>query len=618
MSFTENTASPVHVMKTEKNSPTMIHRNLTAELAVVGGGLAGVCAAIAAARHGVKTVLIQDRPVLGGNASSEIRMGIVGAHGDENKETGILEELQLENIRRNPLMRYTRWDDILYSAVIREPNLKLLLNTSVRKTETNGKRIVAVEAWNGNEYCEYHISADFFADCSGDGILRLSGAEFRIGRELPGEFDEDYLKEGGDARTMGNSILLQLRKTEEDRPFLAPEWAYHFTDADFADGEGSAPGHHSYKHPWPEDNNFWWIEFGGNLDTIGDANAIQFELKRIAYGVWEYMKNHPDGRCRNYELDWIGSLPGKRESCRFVGDHILTQHDIMAGGRFDDVVCYGGWTLDDHHPDAFFHRGYVSTHHTPPSPFGIPFRCLYSRNIENLLFAGRNISCTHMGMSATRVMGTCALMGQVIGTAAGILKRCGITPRLLYQQHIGELQELLLEDDVMLPGQDGFSVCRKIREQTDTPIFFITARVMEEDELNGYAAGADDYITKPFSLPVLYAKVMAMTGRVRGSSLADLVVKGSVTVNLRTRSVTVRGSDCPLAPKEYEMLLLFLKNPNRVFTREQLLVRLWGYDFEGNERVVDNHIKKLRKALEGSTCRIHTVRNAGYRMEVSV
>ena len=180
----------------------------------------------------------------------------------------------------------------------------------------------------------------------------------------------------------------------------------------------------------------------------------------------------------------------------------------------------------------------------------------------------------------------------------------------------GSWQMILL--DVMLPGRDGFSVCRKIREQTDTPIFFITARVMEEDELNGYAAGADDYITKPFSLPVLYAKVMAMTGRVRGSSLADLVVKGSVTVNLRTRSVTVRGLDCPLAPKEYEMLLLFLKNPNRVFTREQLLVRLWGYDFEGNERVVDNHIKKLRKALEGSTCRIHTVRNAGYRMEVSV
>ena len=172
--------------------------------------------------------------------------------------------------------------------------------------------------------------------------------------------------------------------------------------------------------------------------------------------------------------------------------------------------------------------------------------------------------------------------------------------------------------DVMLPGWDGFSVCRKIREQTDTPIFFITARVMEEDELNGYAAGADDYITKPFSLPLLYAKVMEMTGRVRGTYLADLIVKGSVTVNVRTRSVTVRGMDCPLAPKEYEMLLLFRRNPNRTFTRDQLLTRLWGYDFAGNERVVDNHIKKLRKALEGSTCRIHTVRNTGYRMEVSV
>lgn len=180
----------------------------------------------------------------------------------------------------------------------------------------------------------------------------------------------------------------------------------------------------------------------------------------------------------------------------------------------------------------------------------------------------------------------------------------------------GFWQMILL--DVMLPGRDGFSVCRKIREQTDTPIFFITARVMEEDELSGYAAGADDYITKPFSLPVLYAKAMAMTGRVRGTSISDLIVKGDVTVNMRTRSVAVRGTDCPLAPKEYELLLLFLGNPNRAFTRDQLLIRVWGYDFEGNERVVENHIRKLRKALEGSACRIHTVRNTGYRMEVSL
>ncbi|HJC34559.1 MAG TPA: response regulator transcription factor [Candidatus Mediterraneibacter faecipullorum] len=151
--------------------------------------------------------------------------------------------------------------------------------------------------------------------------------------------------------------------------------------------------------------------------------------------------------------------------------------------------------------------------------------------------------------------------------------------------------------DVMLPGRDGFSVCRKIREMTGTPVFFIT---------------------KPFSLPVLYAKVMAMTGRLRGGAESEMLVRGDVTVNVRTRSVRIGGEACPLAPKEYELLVLFLENPNRIFTRDQLLIRLWGYDFEGNERVVDNHIKKLRKALAFSRCRIHTVRKSGYRMEVSV
>ena len=163
-----------------------------------------------------------------------------------------------------------------------------------------------------------------------------------------------------------------------------------------------------------------------------------------------------------------------------------------------------------------------------------------------------------------------------------------------------------------------FGKGRKIREMTETPVFFITARVMEEDELNGYAVGADDYITKPFSLPVLYAKVMAMTGRLRGGAESEMLVRGDVAVNVRTHSVRIGGETCQLAPKEYELLVLFLENPNRIFTRDQLLIRLWGYDFEGNERVVDNHIKKLRKALALSRCRIHTVRKSGYGMEVSI
>lgn len=172
--------------------------------------------------------------------------------------------------------------------------------------------------------------------------------------------------------------------------------------------------------------------------------------------------------------------------------------------------------------------------------------------------------------------------------------------------------------DVMLPGIDGFSVCREIRKAADVPIFFITARVMEEDELRGYAAGADDYVTKPFSMRVLYAKVMAMTGRMRGESPQGKISKGGVEVDVRTRCVRIGDEKCSLPPKEYDLLVFFLENPNRIFTREQLLIRFWGYDFEGSERVVDNHIKKLRKALVGSRCQIHTERGSGYRMEVSL
>lgn len=455
-------------------------RALSADFVVVGGGLAGVCAAVAAARHGASVLLVQDRPVLGGNASSEMRMGIVGAHGADNVETGLLEELELNNFHFNPLLRYTLWDDVILSFVLAEPSITLLLNTSVRDVETRDGRIVAVDAWNANEYCEYRIEGALFADCSGDGILRLSGAEYRAGRESAEEFGETFSSSRGDRKTMGNSILLQLRHCSEHRPFIPPPWAHVFTDADFEvpdalEEQNKRVKVHSFKRPYPENNNFWWIEYGGNLDTIADAGEIQRELKRIAYGVWAYMKNHPDGRCRNYELDWIGSIPGKRESVRYVGDHILTQDDIMGGGRFEDVVCYGGWTLDDHDPDAFFKKGFLSTHHWPPSPFGIPYRCLYSRNIANLLFAGRDISCTHMGLSATRVMATCALMGQAVGTAAAIAVRDGLSPREVGARRMAELQDTLEEDDVMLPGR-----WRKV-----SPLALSAARASHEELRNG-------------------------------------------------------------------------------------------------------------------------------------
>lgn len=446
------TAGP---MKTEENSGVVTEKELNADFVVCGGGLSGVCAAVSAARHGARVILVQDRPVLGGNASSEMRMGIVGVHKDDMVETGILEELQLKNFYYNPLLRYTLWDDVIYSTVVSEPNITLLLNTSVEGVEMAADgTIAAVKAWNSNAYTRYRLSGRIFADCTGDGILRLSGAKFRRGREFPEEFGESYMQNGGDDRTMGNSILLQLRKTDEDHPFKAPDWAYHFTDEDFAYEMPKSPTkgiRFNYKRLYPKDNNFWWIEFGGNFDTVADAGDIQYELKRIAYGVWEYMKNHPDGRCKGYDLDWMGSLPGKRESTRFIGPHILTQQDVLSGGHFEDVVAYGGWTLDDHDPDAFHKKGRISVEYSTPDYFGIPFDCLYSVNVPNLMFAGRDVSCTHMGLSAIRVMSTCALMGQAVGTAAALALKEDMTPARLRQERIAQLQAMLEDDDCMLP-----------------------------------------------------------------------------------------------------------------------------------------------------------------------
>ena len=219
---------------TEENDSVIKNVNLDTDIVVCGGGLAGVSAAVAAARHGSKVVLIQDRPMLGGNSSSETRMGIVGVKEDQCQEAGILEEMQCRNFRYNPLQRYTLWDDVIYSTVVEEPNIKLLLNTSVRDVEMDGENIAAVKCWNINAYTNYRISGKLFIDCTGDGILRLSGAKYRRGTESKHEFNEIFLtNDTASTATMGNSILLQLRKTDEHRPFKAPDWAYHFTDDDF-------------------------------------------------------------------------------------------------------------------------------------------------------------------------------------------------------------------------------------------------------------------------------------------------------------------------------------------------------------------------------------------------
>jgi len=423
------------------------------DLCVVGGGIAGMVAAIAAAREGIKVVLMHERPVLGGNASSEIRMWICGARGKNNRETGILEEIALENLYRNPTKSYAIWDTVLYDFVRREKNITLLLNCTCMDAETeNGEflygrtvRIKSIKGYQLTTQCFYNVSAKYFCDSSGDSILApLTGAEFRLGREAKEEFCEDVETTVADEMTMGMSCLIQGRETDRDIRFIPPSWSTLLTKKDF---EKRDPNIYS------DYENFWYLELGGNRDTIGDTEALRDELIELAVGTWDYIKNSGNFNADKWDLDFLGFLPGKRESRRMVGEYVVTQRDISDGVVFDDEVAYGGWPLDDHFPGGFWHRGVPNTNIKTPAPYSIPYRALYSKNVENLFFAGRNISMTHMAMSSIRVMATCALLGEAVGKAAALAAKHGITPHGVYIEKMEALQNALLNEDCFLPNK---------------------------------------------------------------------------------------------------------------------------------------------------------------------
>ena len=409
------------------------------DLCVVGGGMSGLCCAIAAARHGIKVALIQDRAVLGGNASSEIRMWIGGAHGKDNREGGIIEEIFLENFYQNPSLKYPIWDSVLYEKAILEENITLLLNSSCLDATMDKNRIVSVKAWQSNAETFHVVRAKYFADCSGDSILcPLTNAEYMYGREAKGEFGESIPPDVADKKTMGMSCLFQIRETDHKVEFTPPSWAYKYeTDADLP-----------YKDH-DKGNNFWWIEIGGEWDCIHDTDKCRDELLKICYGVWDHMKNRGEHDVDNWELEWIGFLPGKRESRRYIGKYIVTQNDVEAEGRFDDIVAYAGWTMDDHFPEGFYYRaGHPTIYHPAPQPWGLPLRCMISKNIENLVFAGRNISVTHAALSSSRVMATCAILGQALGTAVALATESG---KSVEDVDIAKLQQTLMEDDCYIP-----------------------------------------------------------------------------------------------------------------------------------------------------------------------
>lgn len=426
--------------------PHMTLVDLETDLFVAGGGLAGVCAAISAARSGTKVVLVQDRSRLGGNSSSEVKMHVVGSSSHVGRlgwrETGLIEEFRLDDAVNNPQRCWELWDILLYDKVVSEPNITLLMETVLYSTEMNEGKIQRVMARCDKSEHLYRVKAKLYVDATGDSRLGLeSGAEYRTGRETRSEFNESLAPEQADKETLGSSILFTSQLHRKPMPYTPPKWARKVTKE-----------HLKFRKVGPEnwEYGYWWIEWGGNIDTIRDNERIRFELLAITTGVWDYIKNSgefPDSA--NWALNWVGMMPGKRGSRRMVGDYMLTQHDLLKSS-FEDAVAIGGWPLDDHPPGGFDRSDLPpNTVLRPDEVYDIPLRSMYSKNVPNLMMAGRNISATHAAFTSTRVMGTCATIGQAVGKAAAICIERGISPKQLAHDKklLSGLQQQLIRDD---------------------------------------------------------------------------------------------------------------------------------------------------------------------------
>jgi hypothetical protein len=437
----------------------LLDHRLDCDVLVAGGGPAGVACALAAARAGSRVVLCQDRAVLGGNASSEVRMHIVGATGlregrpqaVENREGGIIEEIRLQQAVRNPQRSPSMLDLTLYDLCRSEPNLVLLLNTMLVGVEMDGTVIRRAMAERQSTLDRFVISASVFVDCTGDGRLGLeANAPFVSGREAGAEHGETLAVPVADRKTLGSTLLFQARKHDRPMPFVAPPWVRRFQPEDFKLRPFAVGG-----SDLGLEYGYWWIEWGGCLDTIKDNERIRDELVAIVLGVWNFIKNESGLDVEAWALDWFGFLPGKRESRRFVGQHVLTESDLLESQVFPDAIAYGGWPIDLHPPegiDAPAEPPCLQNH--LPYLYSIPLRSCVSAAVSNLMFAGRNLSATHVAFASTRVMATCAVVGQGVGTAAAMAVQAGVAPSGIagHRELMTRIQQRLLRDDCYLVG----------------------------------------------------------------------------------------------------------------------------------------------------------------------
>lgn len=409
------------------------------DFVVVGGGMAGTCAAISAARNGVKVALVQNRPVLGGNNSSEVRVHLGGrinlepypALGNLVNEIG-----PIEGGNAQPKSYYE--DDKKLEAVLNEPNITLFLNHHANSVEAQNGKIERIFATNIETGEKVIFKAPLFADCTGDGTIGLlAGAEFMTGRESKAVYNEPTAPEVGDKLTMGASVQWFSEKKEMPVAFPDIKWGMAW---DEAKSEEITKGD-------------WEWETGMGLDMTLDFEQIRDYGMLAVYSNWSYLKNRSVNKAKfsNESLRWVAFIAGKRESARLKGDYVLIEQDLTERRVYPDGTAPTSWTIDLHYPDPensklFPGAAFKSiAKHIRIYPYPIPFRCLYSKNITNLMMAGRDISVSHVALGTVRLMRTGGMMGEVLGMAASICKKENTTPRGLYQNHFDQLETLMIK-----------------------------------------------------------------------------------------------------------------------------------------------------------------------------
>lgn len=455
-------------------------KRVSYDVVIVGGGLSGVCAAIASARHGAKTALVQARPMFGGNASSEIRMHVCGASANMSKpeleEGGILYELLLDNKAVNDYFNYSIWDMVVYKKVRQQKNLTYYLNTAVDDCTVIDDVITSITAYQQTTETRFVIDGKIFVDATGNGTLGyLAGAEYRVGSEGKDEFNEPHAPDTANNDRMGNTLLFKAVNRGTSVRFKRPDFAYTFTEEQLKYRTHGSVSEASKKNMSDEelrimtvgasavDTGYWWVELSGKTeDIIDEYEEIRDELVSCIYGIWDHMKNGGDHGVESYDLEWVGILPGTRESRRLVGEYILSENDVLENRQFPDAVAYGGWPMDIHAPNGLYDFDKLPSFVISfDGAYTIPYRSYCSKNIANLMMAGRNISASKLAMGSTRVMGTCAVGGQAVGTAAAMCIEYGCMPKGI-SQHMTELQQRLVRDDCYIPNVPNVSSAKAL------------------------------------------------------------------------------------------------------------------------------------------------------------